>query len=70
MNKMKIFNFVYKIKIAKTEKSSVVDRLKMAYRRVSVESHITDIFRIFQEKQKTVFLSFIWIKEDFVVNSK
>jgi len=28
---MKIFNFVYKIKNPKTEKSCVVDRLKMAY---------------------------------------
>jgi len=28
---MKIFNLVYKIKKVKTEKSSVVDRLKMAY---------------------------------------
>jgi len=28
---MKIFNLVYKIKKAKTEKSGVVDRLKMAY---------------------------------------
>jgi len=26
-----MFNLVYKIKKAKTEKSSVVDRLKMAY---------------------------------------
>jgi len=31
MNKMKIFNLVYKIKKAKLEKSGVVDRLKMAY---------------------------------------
>jgi len=31
MNKMKIFNFVYKIKNPKTEKSCAVDRLKMAY---------------------------------------
>ena len=28
---MKFFNLVYKIKTAKTEKSSAVDRLKMAY---------------------------------------
>ena len=28
---MKIFNLVYKINKAKTEKSCVVDRLKMAY---------------------------------------
>jgi len=28
---MKIFNLVYKIKNLKTEKSCVVDRLKMAY---------------------------------------
>ena len=28
---MKIFNIVYKIKKAKTEKSYAVDRLKMAY---------------------------------------
>ena len=31
MNKMKIFNLVYKIKNPKTEKSYAVDRLKMAY---------------------------------------
>ena len=31
MNKMKIFNLVYKIKKEKTEKSCAVDRLKMAY---------------------------------------
>ena len=31
MNKMKIFNLVYKIKKGKTEKSCAVDRLKMAY---------------------------------------
>jgi len=31
MNKMKIFNLVYKIKNPKTEKSCAVDRLKMAY---------------------------------------
>ena len=31
MNKMKIFNLVYKIEKAKTEKSCPVDRLKMAY---------------------------------------
>jgi len=31
MNKMKNFNLVYKIKKAKTEKSGVVDRPKMAY---------------------------------------
>jgi len=31
MNKMIIFNFVYKIKKAKTEKSCAVDRLKIAY---------------------------------------
>jgi len=31
MNKMKIFNLVYNIKKAKTEKSGAVDRLKMAY---------------------------------------
>jgi len=31
MNKIKIFNLVYKIKNAKTEKSGAVDRLKMAY---------------------------------------
>jgi len=31
MNKMKIFNLVYKIKKVKTEKSGVVDRLEMAY---------------------------------------
>jgi len=30
MNKMKNVNLVYKIKNAKTEKSGVVDRLKMA----------------------------------------
>ena len=29
---MKFFNFVYKIKKAKTEKSCAVDRLKMAYK--------------------------------------
>ena len=28
---MKIFNLVYKIKKAKTEKSGALDRLKMAY---------------------------------------
>ena len=28
---MNIFNLVYKIKKAKTEKSSALDRLKMAY---------------------------------------
>ena len=31
MNKMKIFNLVYRIEQAKTEKSGAVDRLKMAY---------------------------------------
>jgi len=31
MNKMKIFNLVYKIKKAKIEKSFAVDRFKMAY---------------------------------------
>jgi len=31
MNKMKIFNLVYKIKTAKSEKSGAVDYLKMAY---------------------------------------
>ena len=31
MNKMKIFNLVYKIKNTKTEKSCAVDRLKMIY---------------------------------------
>jgi len=31
INQMKIFNLVYKIKKAKNEKSSAVDRLKMAY---------------------------------------
>jgi len=31
MNKMKIFNLVYKIKNPKTEKSCAVDRLKMPY---------------------------------------
>ena len=31
MNKKQIFNLVYKIKTAKTEKSCPVDRLKMAY---------------------------------------
>ena len=31
MNKMKIFNLVYKVKKARTEKSCPVDRLKMAY---------------------------------------
>ena len=31
MNKMKMFNLVYKIKKPKTEKSCAVDRLKMAY---------------------------------------
>ena len=31
MNKMKIFNFVYKIKNPKSEKSCAEDRLKMAY---------------------------------------
>ena len=31
MNKMKIFDLVYKIKNPKTEKSYAVDRLKMAY---------------------------------------
>jgi len=31
MNKMKIFNLVYKINKAKTEKSCAVDSLKMAY---------------------------------------
>ena len=30
-NKMKIFNLVYKIKKAKTEKSCAVDRLYIAY---------------------------------------
>jgi len=31
MNTMQIFNLVYKVKKAKTEKSGVVDRLQMAY---------------------------------------
>jgi len=31
MNKMKIFNLVYKIKNPETEKSCAVDRLKMPY---------------------------------------
>jgi len=31
MNTMNIFNLVYKIKKAKTEKSGAVDRVKMAY---------------------------------------
>jgi len=31
MNKMKIFNLVYKIKKAKNEELGAVDRLKMAY---------------------------------------
>ena len=31
MNKMKIFNLVYKIKNPKTEKSCAVNRLKMPY---------------------------------------
>ena len=31
MNKMKIFNLVYKIKNPKTEKSCGVDSIKMAY---------------------------------------
>jgi len=30
MNKIKIFNLVYKIKLAKTEKSDAVFRLKIA----------------------------------------
>jgi len=31
MNTKQIFNLVYKVKKAKTEKSGVVDRLQMAY---------------------------------------
>jgi len=31
MNTMQIFNLVYKVKKAKTEKKGVVDRLQMAY---------------------------------------
>jgi len=31
MNTMKIFNLVYKVKNAKTEKSGVVDRFQVAY---------------------------------------
>jgi len=41
---MKFFNLVYKIKKAKTEKSSVVDRLKMAYTCILITKGFSNLY--------------------------